>query len=115
MLVNGQRGSPPYLGDGYVNEWPATLDRLSQLDFDTVIPGHGEVFKGKEQIGYLQAYMRDLWQQATKLHDARVPAAEAAKRIDLTSHKTHYASLTTPGVAQVAVERIYSVVEGRAE
>ena len=36
-----------YMGDAYLEEWPATLDRLMTLDFDTVMPGHGVVFKGK--------------------------------------------------------------------
>src|SRR5471030_621458 len=36
-----------YMGDAYADEWPATLDRLMTLDFDTVMPGHGVVFKGK--------------------------------------------------------------------
>ncbi len=30
-----------YSGGGSAKEWPRTLDRVMQLDFDTVIPGHG--------------------------------------------------------------------------
>jgi glyoxylase-like metal-dependent hydrolase (beta-lactamase superfamily II) len=32
-----------YPGGGSVAEWPKTLDGAMQLDFDTVIPGHGKV------------------------------------------------------------------------
>jgi len=32
-----------YSGGGSAKEWPRTLDRVMQLDFDTVIPGHGVV------------------------------------------------------------------------
>ena len=32
-----------YQGGGSAKEWPATLDRALELDFDTVVPGHGDV------------------------------------------------------------------------
>jgi glyoxylase-like metal-dependent hydrolase (beta-lactamase superfamily II) len=111
LLVNGIAN----LVDGYVDEWPATLEKLKTLDFDDVIPGHGEPFKGKERIGYFQEYLRDLWAQASKLHEERVPAADAAKRIDLTAHKAHYATINGPGVNPAAVARIYAVIEHRAD
>ena len=34
-----------YMGDSFPEDWIATLDRLKALDFDTVMPGHGVVFK----------------------------------------------------------------------
>lgn len=111
LLVNGIAN----LVDGYVNEWPDTLEKLNALDFEDVIPGHGEPFKGKERIGYFQAYLRDLWTQASRLHDDHVPAADAAKRIDLTAHRDHFPSITSVGVNPAAVARIYAVIEHRAD
>jgi cyclase len=111
LLVNGIAN----LVDGYVNEWPAALEKLRALDFDDVIPGHGEPFKGKERIDWFQAYLRDLWQQAATLHDEHVPPAAAATRIDMTAHKAHYPGITGVGVPAVAVIRIYAVIEGRAD
>jgi glyoxylase-like metal-dependent hydrolase (beta-lactamase superfamily II) len=111
LLVNGIAN----LVDGYVNDWPETLDKLAALDFDDVIPGHGEPFKGKERIGFFQAYLRDLWAQATTLHDAHVPSEDAAKQIDMMSHKDHFPGITAPGVNPFAVARMYAVMEGRAE
>jgi glyoxylase-like metal-dependent hydrolase (beta-lactamase superfamily II) len=32
-----------YPGGGSAKDWTATLDRALQLDFDTVVPGHGDV------------------------------------------------------------------------
>jgi glyoxylase-like metal-dependent hydrolase (beta-lactamase superfamily II) len=103
------------LVDGYVNEWPDALETLRDLDFVDVIPGHGDPFKGKDRIDWFQQYLRDLWQQATRLHAAGVPAAEAARRIDMTAHKAHYASIAGPGVPVVAVTRMYAVMENRAD
>jgi cyclase len=101
--------------DGYVNEWPDTLEKLRPIAFDAVIPGHGEPFNGKERIDWFQAYLRDLWKQTTALHDQKVSAAEAAKRIDMTPHKAHYTAIGGPGVNPAAVSRMYEVMEGRAE
>ena len=111
LLVNGIAN----LVDGYVNEWPAALEQLKAVDFVDVIPGHGDPFKGKERADWFQAYLRDLWKQATDLHNQQVPSADAAKRIDMTAHKPHYASIISPGVSAAAVSRIYAVIEGRAQ
>ena len=37
----------PYLGGGFPIEEVATLKRLAELDFETLVPGHGGVLKGK--------------------------------------------------------------------
>ena len=103
------------LVDGYVNEWPDALEKLRPIDFVDVIPGHGEPFKGKDRIDWFQGYLRDLWQQTTKLHADGIPAADAARRIDMTSHKPHYPSINGPGVPLVAVTRMYAVMENRAD
>jgi glyoxylase-like metal-dependent hydrolase (beta-lactamase superfamily II) len=107
----------PFAGDGYVNEWPDTLEKLRAIDFEDVIPGHGEPFKGKEKISYWQVYLRDLWQQTSKLHDRQVPPADAVKQIDLTAHKAHFPTITGVGVGvnAAAVARMYAVMERRAD
>jgi cyclase len=110
-LFNGYVG---YMGDAYVDEWAATLDRLAQMDFRAVIPGHGKLFTGKEAIPAVQACLRDLWQQAERLKKAGVPAQEAAGRIDLRAHASRFPQFTTVGFNQTAVERIYAVIDARA-
>jgi glyoxylase-like metal-dependent hydrolase (beta-lactamase superfamily II) len=111
LLVNGVAN----LIDGYVNEWPDALEKLKPIDFVDVIPGHGEAFKGKERIDWFQGYLRDLWKQGSALHEQKVAAADAARRIDMTAHKAHYPAITAPGVNVPAVSRMFEVMEGRAE
>jgi len=111
MLVNQVAN----LVDGYVNDWPDAIEKLRGLDFVDVIPGHGDPFKGKDRIDWFQAYLRDIWQQAAKLHADGIPAADAARRIDMTGHKVHYASIAAPGVPLAGVTRMYAVMEGKAE
>ena len=101
--------------DGYVNQWPEALEKLRPIDFVDVIPGHGDPFKGKERIDWFQSYLRDLWKQGSALHDQKVNAADAAKRIDLTAHQAHYPAITAPGVNPAWVSRMFEVMEGRAE
>ena len=108
-------GSPganglPYMGDGFVHDWPASLDRLKALDFDTIVPGHGMPFQEREQIDHLQAYLRDLWDQASKLRADGVSAEDAAGRIDLTAHAAHYGDRAR-SVDPRAVVRIYEVLQ----
>jgi hypothetical protein len=44
----------------------------------------------------------------------KVSVEDAAKRIDMTRHKTHYPAIQGPGVNGPAVSRLYEVIERRA-
>jgi hypothetical protein len=94
-LFNGYIG---YMGDAFVDEWADTLGRLAELDFDTVVPGHGEPFKGKDAIAPVQARLRDLWSQARALRDAGVSPEDAAARIDLTARAARFPQLGEAGL-----------------
>lgn len=109
-FFNGYLG---YMGDAYVDEWADSLGRLAQLDFETVIAGHGASFKGKDRIALVQACLRDLWRQAVDLRRAGVPADQAASRIDLRAHAAQFPTLAQPGFNPVAVRRIYEVLDER--
>lgn len=102
-----------YMGDGYLEEWANTLEELKSLDFEVVLPGHGEAFREREKIDYFQAYLRDLSQKLAKMHADGVSAADAAARIDMTNHRAHFPTITGPGVHPHAVERAYALLEGK--
>ena len=107
-------GGPPWPGDGWVNEWPATLERLKQLDFDLILPGHGPYFRDRELIDHVQAFHRELWEVVSALHAEGVSAEEAVERIDLS----HHAENLPPARVRVdlrGVQRMYMVLEGTAE
>jgi cyclase len=99
------------MSDAFVNEWPATLEELKKLDFDTVLPGHGEAFTDKAKIDYFQAYLRDVWTEVSRLKQQGVSAEDAAKRADLTTHRAHFPTITAPGVPLIAVTRIYDLLD----
>jgi glyoxylase-like metal-dependent hydrolase (beta-lactamase superfamily II) len=118
VVVSGDLlgAGPSYLGDAYVTEWAATLDKLRALEFDWILPGHGDAFQGKAKIDHFQAYLTDFWQQAKTLHDSGVSAEEAARRIDLRKHLANYPAvpaLKDVGVLNHGVYRAYDQIEGR--
>jgi len=83
VIITGDLLVPslPYMGDGYLDEWVQTLEHLKGLEFDWVLPGHGDPFQGKERITYLQDYLRDLHAQAVALHAEGLSYEEAAARL----------------------------------
>lgn len=104
-----------YLGDAYLTEWSATLDKLRALDFEWTLPGHGDAFQGKTKIDHFQAYLKDFWQQARTLHDQGLSAEEAARRIDLRSHAPNYPNIRDVGILNHGVYRAYDQIEGRVQ
>ncbi len=102
------------MSDSYPQEWVTSLDALKKLDFDTVLPGHGDAFTDKAKIDYFQAYLRDVWSEVSRLKKEGVSAEEAAKRADLTKHKDHF-PIQGPGVPPIAATRIYDLIDGRVK
>jgi cyclase len=102
------------MSDSYPEEWAASLDALKKLDFDTVLPGHGEAFTDKAKIGYFQAYLRDVWAETSRLKKQGVSADEAAKQVDMTKHKGQL-PIQAPGIPPIAATRIYELLDGRSQ
>jgi glyoxylase-like metal-dependent hydrolase (beta-lactamase superfamily II) len=42
-------GAAPYTGDAYLEDWPATLDRLAALKPRALVPGRGDAVMGQDQ------------------------------------------------------------------
>jgi glyoxylase-like metal-dependent hydrolase (beta-lactamase superfamily II) len=84
VLVTGDlvTGFVPGMGDGFPLEWPRTLEQLAALPFETIIPGHGPLQKGRlrfEQFrGHLDATVhrvREVKRRGGTLADAQAAAA----------------------------------------
>jgi glyoxylase-like metal-dependent hydrolase (beta-lactamase superfamily II) len=112
LLVEGTS----YAGDAYIPEWIETLEKVKALDYDTTLPGHGNAFKGKAKVEHFQAYLKTLWSEAKRMHDAGVPMEEAGKTIDLRAHATNYPSIRTVGLTPPhGVWRVYELLDGKAK
>lgn len=100
-----------YMGDSYPDEWIATLEKLKALDFDTVLPGHGVPFKGKERITAFQDYLRDLIAQTNALKRQGLSADDAAAKVDLTKHSAMFPQIRAVGVDAAVTRRIYRLAQ----
>ena len=100
-----------YMGDSYPDEWVGTLDRLRAIDFDTVMPGHGVVFQGKERIVAFQQYLRDLLTQVRALRKQGLSAEDAAQKVDMRAHSQMFPAIRAVGIDAAAVLRIYTLAD----
>ena len=107
LIVDGT----PYMGDGYLTEWIGTLDNLRELDFDVILPGHGQPLHGKSQIDNLQAYISDLLSKITDAHAAGTPVEDAAQSINMIAHAGNFPGIVEVGVSPAAVERAYELFD----
>jgi glyoxylase-like metal-dependent hydrolase (beta-lactamase superfamily II) len=67
-------GWTPFMGDGYPEEWVTTLDRLAELEWDTLIMGHGEP-AGRDWLRTFRGYIHDMV-GAVREEAARVASVE---------------------------------------
>ena len=104
-----------YMGDAIFDEWITTLDALKELDFDTVLPGHGVPFHEKSLITAYQGYLKDLISKVAELRKQGLSAEEAAQKVDLTSHKTDFPQIQGPGADVRGVRRMYEWMDERAK
>lgn len=104
-----------YMGDAFFDEWVTTLDALKKLDFTLALPGHGRPFRDKSIITAFQSYLTDLMQQAAQLRRQGVTADDAAKRVDLTSHRKDFPDLEGPGAEVRGMRHLYQWMDERAK
>ncbi len=104
-----------YMGNGEFDEWITTLEALKELDFDTVLPGHGVPFHEKSLITAYQAYLKDLLSQVATLRKQGLSADQAAQKVDLTSHKADFPQIQGPGADLRGVRRMYEWMDEHAE
>ena len=102
-----------YMGDGHVDEWPAALEGLKNLNFDAWLPGHGPVMRDKSQISNFQEYLLDLWVKAEGMHSRNAGWEEAAGRLDMTNHSANFPQIQGPGVDPRAIRRIFELLDER--
>jgi len=53
-------GLEPLLFEAFADEWPATLERLAELNFEVLVPGHGPVQQGRTILTLFKDYLMEL-------------------------------------------------------
>jgi cyclase len=85
----------PNMFDGYPVEWIETLQKLAQLDADTIVPGHGSILHDKAYVYLLRDYMQSAVDQMNEKLRQTSPAMfqtlDAVKgSVDLSSFKPRF-------------------------
>jgi cyclase len=104
-----------YMGDALFDEWITTLDTLKELNFDTVLPGHGVPFHEKSLITAFQSYLKDFMTKVAELRKQGLSAEETAQKVDMTSHKGDFPQIQGPGAEARGVRRMYQWMDERAK
>jgi cyclase len=81
VVVTGDAviGWTPFMGDGYPEDWVATLDNLAQLDFTHLVMGHGEP-AGRDWLHIFRSYIRDMVQEVREEAAAGATLDEVKQR-----------------------------------
>ena len=74
-------GLLPYMGDGFPDEWPATLKALEALEFDRVVPGHGSIQDGKAVLAQFRGYVEEITEKVSRGIERGQPVDELKKTI----------------------------------
>jgi glyoxylase-like metal-dependent hydrolase (beta-lactamase superfamily II) len=74
-------GLLPYMGDGFPDEWPATLRALEALEFTRVIPGHGSIQEGKSVLAQFRVYIEEITEKISRGVEQGRPLDELQKAI----------------------------------
>ena len=104
-----------YMGDAMFDEWITTLDSLKELNFDTVLPGHGVPFHEKSLITAFQSYIKDFMIKVAELRKQGLTPEEAAQKVDMTSHQADFPLIQGPGAEVRGVRRMYEYMDERAK
>jgi glyoxylase-like metal-dependent hydrolase (beta-lactamase superfamily II) len=111
----------PFVGHGYPREWIAVLRDLEALGAETVIPGHGPVFHGPEQLRNVRGYLEDLVAQVGRAAVSGITLDEARAGVDLSAWRLTLAGEDAPaqrffdGTVDAAIERAWAEAQGTAD
>ena len=87
-----------YTGDAHLADWPATLDTISALNPDKLVPGRGPALTTPESVRDGIAYTRDF---VSTLYQSAQEAVRAGK--DLKATMAHVRSRMDPKFAHVFI------------
>ena len=74
-----ENGAPPYFGDGYPLDWPATVAALVELVTGAVVPGHGDV-GDRAFVVRSMVEIRTIGELAALVHEGTIGLDDAVLR-----------------------------------
>ena len=121
ILITGDLlDAMPFGGHGYPSEWASSLERLAQLDFDTIIPGHGGVIRDKEHVTKVRDLLQAIVDHATSAQAAGQTLEQAKETLDLSAMEAVFVDDDTAqrnwnAFIPATLERAYGEAAGTLE
>ncbi len=111
----------PFVGHGYPREWIAALRDIAALDVVAIVPGHGPIFHGTDELEDELGYLEDLVAQVGRAAVAGRSLDETRAAVDLAPWRKTLAGDDPAaqrffdGVVDAAIERAYAEAQGTAD
>ena len=99
----------PLAFQGYISGWIDTIDRVWQMDVETIVPGHGPVGT-KAELTQMRGYFTKLRNEVTRRFRAELSPAEAIAGLDVGEYDTW----NNPERLVPNVLRMYDELRGNA-
>ncbi|MCP3981426.1 MAG: MBL fold metallo-hydrolase [bacterium] len=75
----------PAAAEAYPVEWVETMQALAELQFDTLVPGHGPVLEDRTYFDLVASLLDAVVRQVRRETDAAATLAETKERVDVSS------------------------------
>jgi glyoxylase-like metal-dependent hydrolase (beta-lactamase superfamily II) len=79
----------PYGFNTYPREWLSVLQKIRDLHFSTLIPGHGLPRHNVEYIDELSAALNDVRTQVAPWTSSKLDAASVSEKVNLNAFRDH--------------------------
>lgn len=97
----------PVCQNGSVSRWIETVEKILDMDVETIVPGHGAL-GGKKELADMRDYFVIQKREAKKRHEAGVSPGRAAAEIDMGK----YELWARPERAPTNIARLYDEFDG---
>jgi cyclase len=77
----------PLAMQGHISGWIDAIDRVWDLDVETIVPGHGPIGT-RTELTQMRGYLSRLKQEVTKRYQAELSPAEAITDLDMGDYDT---------------------------
>jgi cyclase len=109
----------PYLGHGFPSDYLKALDALAALDWNIMVPGHGEVRRGKEHLALVSTVFKAVHADVQRAVRDGLSLEQTKARVDLAPHKPKLtygdarAGRVFDQFMSAAIERMYDELKVR--
>ena len=96
----------------FISSWIASLHELEKLDFQTIIPGHGRIHKGKAHLRLVRELLQSIVDQVSRARERGLSLEETEASVELANFRARLAG--DDELAQRAFDRYVLPIIGRA-